>query len=131
MFQSTNCYNPNIKRGIRSTNFDDWTVKIFSSKNATTGHTKSFLLLNRFSFKFIWLILSNSTKRLGSSTIWYLTVLEIFLIFLWTEGGWYLTTWYNWPYRWWIFWTYFSMNFNGIKIWRPMLLINNRIVSNI
>ena len=29
------------------------------------------------------------------------------------------------------FWTYFSMNFYGIKIWRPTLLTNNSIVINI
>ena len=70
-----------------SINFDHWTVKIFSSQNATTGHTKSFLLLSRLSFKFVFLILSNSKKPISSSAIWFLTVLEVFFIFPWTAEG--------------------------------------------
>ena len=46
-----NCQNK--ERDIPLIAFDDRTVKIFSSKNATTGCTKSFLFLIRLSFKFV------------------------------------------------------------------------------
>ena len=83
-----------------------WTVKIFSSKNATSGHTKSFFVVNAFleldkinttNLKECLLKFSNFISNSTGAFLYFFELLRI----------WYLTTWHTWLYRWWIFWDAF------------------------
>ena len=137
MFQSTN-----IKKGIPSTNFDAWTVRIFSSKNATAQQLVFFVVKQTF-FQICIILCSckktkqkQTKKNIKFSSNLISNSSGVFFIFLWTAesvGIWLLGTpgHTNGAFFFFFYYIYFSMNFYGIKIWRPMLLTNNSIVSNI